>query len=312
MRRNLLASLLLLAPALGLAQSTTPTAGTISTDAATINIAQCTGTAFPGIALADTMNLTWSTTIDTAAETNGFLTTGSYQLYAANQAVAAGVTTGSFDCTVLANTSSATALVEDTVGDAFTSTQQVWSTPKAFSRAAMVAAAGFDCTANHTVYLCMQWLDATPAKKGFATTTVTITTDRPAVPTDVVAGPGDGRLHLSWKTGSGGTTATSYQVVVNDGTTDVKNVTFTGTSGDVGGLKNLVTYHVTVYALTAAGNPSLTGATADGTPQPVDDFWDVYRGKGGQETGGCSGGPGDALALLGAIAALFAVRRRKS
>ena len=47
------------------------------------------------------------------------------------------------------------------------------------------------------------------------------------------------------------------------------------------------------------------------TPIPTNDYWDEYKGDGGQEKGGCNTG-GTAAGLAGALSLLAALRRRKS
>jgi hypothetical protein len=71
-----------------------------------------------------------------------------------------------------------------------------------------------------------------------------------------------------------------------------------------------VLYDVVVSALSAGGNASVGSINGSGTPAPVNDFYTQYKADGGQEEGGCAGGPAGLLSLLGLGAALRLLRRR--
>jgi hypothetical protein len=138
-----------------------------------------------------------------------------------------------------------------------------------------------------------------------------VSVSRPAAPTNLTVKPGDGRLMLDWDAGDGGASAVEYWVVVRRAGTVEKRQPSSGTSVTISGLQNETTYDVSVYALSAGENASLTPATGSGMPQEVDDFWDVYEGAGGGEQGGCGAGGAGVAGLLAAAAALLTTRRRK-
>jgi hypothetical protein len=80
------------------------------------------------------------------------------------------------------------------------------------------------------------------------------------------------------------------------------------------GLTNFVTYAVAVAATDSVGNSGVLSAVVCGTPEPIDDFYELYTRAGGKGGGGfCALGAdpanGVALLLLAACGALF-VRRR--
>jgi len=87
----------------------------------------------------------------------------------------------------------------------------------------------------------------------------------------------------------------------------------------VSGLDNGTSYAVAVTAFDAVGNESTLSTLLCGKPQPVDDFFTVYRGDGGQGGGGLctiagvdlgAGDLGILAVVIGAAAAL--VRRRSA
>lgn len=86
------------------------------------------------------------------------------------------------------------------------------------------------------------------------------------------------------------------------------------TSAEAKNLINGTPYAVGVAAVDLAGNSGPLSAVACGTPQEVDDFFELYRRAGGQGGGGfCSihrGQLGTAGALLGALMVLGLLRRR--
>ena len=92
-----------------------------------------------------------------------------------------------------------------------------------------------------------------------------------------------------------------------------------GTAGsvDAKGLENGVAYHVVLLVVDEARNVTAIDA-GEATPRPVQDFWEDYKQRGGQASGGCSAaqaGFGGGLALIVALGAgvLLRVggRRRK-
>jgi hypothetical protein len=93
--------------------------------------------------------------------------------------------------------------------------------------------------------------------------------------------------------------------------------TKTGTSMEATGLMNGVNYAVAVAAVDDVGNSGPLSRVACGTPQPVNDFFELYRQAGGKGGGGfCALGadprPGALLAFVTALGALLVRRRRPS
>jgi hypothetical protein len=291
-----------------------------STEISYINIATCTGVANAVRGSDDAMNvdLTWTTQVD--ATTVPWAEGGTYYLYVTNQAPD---TSGSdaLSCTQSSNSSFTSQPVGNNAGLlTITNDAQSMISAVSVSRAAIAAAlatikstAPCDQTLAGTVNLCVQWFPMNSSTAGGrATGAMTIDLVAPTdAPTGVTAGAGDTQLHVGW---TGIADADRYKAIAIAETgaqTPHGSGEVTGDSTTITGLVNNVTYDVSVYALDVAGNPGPAGTTT-GTPQPVDDFWHLYKKMGGQETGGCGAGAGGALALLAAAtAALRATRRRK-
>jgi hypothetical protein len=85
-------------------------------------------------------------------------------------------------------------------------------------------------------------------------------------------------------------------------------------SGEARSLLNGTTYAVAVAAVDTAGNSGPLSAVACGTPQEVDDFFELYRRAGGKGGGGfCSISRVHDFSLLGLLALaglLLGARRR--
>lgn len=181
-----------------------------------------------------------------------------------------------------------------------------------YARSAFIADAGAGaCTANATIYVCVQHLgsDLTTGK-AVMTGIVELVVLPPSIPVSVAVAPGDSALFVSWADGTDSTVAAvSYNVTaVGGGVTVAKNST--SKSYRLGGLTNGTTYGVTVASVSAGGNVSAATNAIYGTPQPVDGFWEQYHNADGREQGGCAGGPAGVVALLGAALALHGLRRR--
>lgn len=304
--RALLLAVALAAPALAGAQVADGVLQPVAGDEF-VNAAQCAGT--------DTtpVELVWNTHVNTALFTTG----GTYRLFASNTQPASTGTDANFcpETDVTADDVRA-----GQVGDDLDATSQAVTASMEFSPLEMVQASGYDAcdaTTEKTIYLCIHWYDASGVRNGWAKGTVKLSFDAPAAPVDVSVTPGDGALNVRWSAGTGGEAdATEYQVVAT--TTDARDPAGTHEYGRTNdnsfrarGLVNGVPYTVVVYAFSEAGNRSDASASATGTPQPVADFWDVYRQRGGTEKGGCSSGSAGALALLGTAALLALARRKK-
>lgn len=119
-----------------------------------------------------------------------------------------------------------------------------------------------------------------------------------------------------WEVSDSGADAGSSTLPQNAGVTEVRTVT----SAVVSGLQNNVSYAVAVAALDNYGNPGTLSTVACATPVLVDDFWQLYREKGGRAGGGfCAleavGMPAGAFVLWGWLSAVGITvwrRRRKA
>ena len=292
------------------AAATTPSTGQIVEDSTTIDIAQCLATPRTDVDLGDEamdVGLTWNFAL---ASGTTWAAGGTYQLYAANQTTAAGVSSGT-SCTEPASTS--TTFTVNTVGGETTIDTQSVTSAVGFSMLEIATAAGYGkCDADHAIYLCMQW-SGPSGEVGWATATINLRVDLPAAPTSVTASPGDGRLHVGWSAGTGGAATSSTYKALATGADSVPHFSsqVSGSSAVISGLTNNQDYSVVVYAFSAANNPGAASAAITGTPQAVEDFWKHYKNAGGADSGGCATGVAGAFALLGS-GALLALRRRRS
>ena len=164
-----------------------------------------------------------------------------------------------------------------------------------------------------TINVCVQQL-AGSVVRATMSGSVPLELENPPAPVNVSVASGDSALYVSWSNGTdNGVAPTSYRVtaeaVGNPGDTHTES--FTGTSNQrISGLTNGVTYSVWVVAVSAGGNQSTASVAVTGTPQHVADFWEQYQDAGGQEQGGCGGGPAGLVSLLGVALALRGLRRR--
>jgi hypothetical protein len=129
--------------------------------------------------------------------------------------------------------------------------------------------------------------------------------------------PGDTALYVGWDVNPEGTgvTASSYDVtavaVDPADALDTHTQSFTGLSNNrISGLKNNVTYAVTVRSISPGSNASDPTDPVNGIPQLVNGFWEQYTAGEHREQGGCSGGQAGLLSLLGLALGLRRFRRR--
>jgi Fibronectin type III domain len=154
------------------------------------------------------------------------------------------------------------------------------------------------------------------------TRTIQLDPTVPAPPVNVSASPGESGLNVSWAAGTGGdAAATSYTATASPVSPDATHIGCSSGGGGgscsvsndthcrISGLTNGACYDVKVKAFSAVNNPSQDSSPAPGVPQPVLDFWRLYKGDGGVENGGCGQGAAGLLALLGL--APFAPRSRR-
>ena len=313
MKRPLLAAALAAAVPLAVvaAIATAPTGKVVDLDnynaaatASYINAAQCADTA--------PLNLEWS-----IVDANGGLTgTGKYKLYASSTAPStstSGTAVANF-CPEADDTASSPQVHAGQLGSQVNWTSDIQGGEFSGSQAATLASA--DCTQDgDIIYICAHlYDDATSSKKGYASGKFIVQVAKPAAPTGVTAGAGDTRLYVSW-TASGGSVAVDHYIAAatpTAGGATVLSSAATGEDATIEGLVNGTPYSVVVYAYSVGGNQSLASTPAvEGTPQPVDDFWERYRATpGAREDGGCGAGGTGPLALLSV--ALLALLRRRS
>lgn len=164
----------------------------------------------------------------------------------------------------------------------------------------------------------------------------------PPAPTNVTAGLGEEQLTVSWRaptdtdlasyrfycdTAAGGDAdgggGCGSSLLVPGAVPSAEyecgsNSSRTATSGTVSGLNNFQQYAVGVAAVDDLGNSGLLSELVCATPEPVDDFFELYRRAGGQGGGGyCSFSPSEAPARsLGVVVGLgmlsWFMRRRAS
>ncbi len=276
-----------------------------------VNAAACSAT--------KTLNLEWS--IQTVGSKT-FDQTGTFLIFASDTAPAVDSKTGGTFCAEKSTTT--TPIVNAAQVDSFTASTSpqsgLVSGLKALQNVAFVAAAATSCDSSiegKLLYICAHWTDSNGnTQQGFAIGTFQVQVLAPNAPTSVSAGSGDGRLLVSWTASAvtdGFAPADHYiaQATPVGGTTTVYSEISTGTSATISGLQNGTEYTVVVYAYSVGGNRSADGSEpVTGTPIPSADFWKTYKDRGGVESGGCSSGPPDLLALAGAVS-LLALRRRK-
>ncbi len=311
MKRPLLAAAVALPVAVVAAIATAPTGKVVDLDnynatatTSYINAAQCADTA--------PLNLEWSN-----VDANGGLTgTGKYKIYASDTpppTTTSGTKIANF-CPETDDTAASPQVHAGQLGSQVNWTSDIQRGE--FSGVAAAALASADCTRDGDVlYICAHlYDDATSSKKGYASGKFIVQVAAPDAPTGVTAGTGDTRLYVSW-TASGGTVDADHYIAAatpSGGGTTVYSSSVTGEDATIDGLVNGTTYSVVVVAYSVGGNPSL-GSTpaAEGTPRPVDDFWERYVATpGAREEGGCGAGGTGPLALLSL--GLLALLRRRS
>lgn len=307
--RRLLAIVLAAGPLVAGAQVTPPT-GTIyfggSSTAPTMNLAQCNGDQS-----GDTYGLTWTVSI-LSGSTFPLGGGGAYRVFASSNDPG----TASPYC-YTPGTSSAT-VAQVTTDPAAPGTTSVTSTATV-TTSALRTAAGYDCSANKVIYVCVAWYandtDVDAAFKGYAKGQVTLSVAAPAAPTIDLVWPGDKALVVDLADNGGSATATTWRAkAVNEG--DANDVHYSSwgsikTGIRIDGLQNGIGYTVTAFARSDALNesPESSPYGVAVKPQPVLDAWGGYKAAGGRDAGGCDSGPAGLLAFLGA-ASLLGIRRR--
>jgi fibronectin type III domain protein len=190
----------------------------------------------------------------------------------------------------------------------------------------LVATAGLSCSASldQRVVLCVQLFNGTTIST-VVSQEVTIQLAAPVAPKGVTVTPGDTALNVAWGSVTTTPAADRYRVTASTVTCDpvpalltpaclgavAATATTSGTSLRLGGLTNLTTYGVQVYAISTGGNESpASSPPVAGTPADVRDFWDEYKSAQGVEEGGCGGGPAGLVSLLAVAGLALSLRRR--
>jgi len=271
-------------------------------EAPTMNLAQCNGAQ-----TSDTFLLGWTVTMVSGSL---FVTGGEYRVFAAS----ADPGTASPICHTSSDTGAVAAKVATvpTAPDATTESSSASVTTQDLR-----TAAGYDCSADKVIYVCVAWYsDPTAvdsAFEGYAKGQVKLTVTAPNAPTVTYVAPGDEALVVDVTDNGGTTTATSWRAkaVAADGVAHYSGWSVSTSGIRIDGLQNLVPYTVTAFARSDAGNESIESDPygSEVAPQVVRDAWDVYKDAGGRDAGGCGAGPAGLLALLGA-SALLRLRRR--
>jgi Synergist-CTERM protein sorting domain-containing protein len=265
-----------------------------------INAAQCADTI-----AAPPLNLEWSTITSSAVG-------DSYQLYASSAAPATSGEGANLCATEDIPGSDGTATIfagPIAGGGAWTSNIQRGQASGAEAK----DQAGRTCTENQVVYICAHLLDGSNPV-GYASGKFIVQIAAPNAPTVTdVGAASETRLSVSWAAPTSTPVAVDHYVAVATaaGESPHESSSVDAVSRDViiSGLTQGTTYSVVVRAYSVGGNPSPDSNTMDGTPGPVDDFWETYVNAGGRDDGGCASGSAGPLALL-AVAALVLLRRR--
>jgi hypothetical protein len=303
---------LLLAPSMALAQAT-PAAGSVtiveSADSTEnppyINIKECDATT------ADTLTYYW--------QASSFVG-GTYELWMADQPPASTSTSTTSTCPAQSSTTltvHSQLIARDLPATAASQSFKDTATISQRLKQLTDLGASLSCTGTATlVYLCVNYTPTGGTLANAATGSPKLDFGVPPTPANVVLGPGDSVLHVSWAAGSGGTGSTDgYRVKwgPHNGTLDGSHdLTGSGTTSfDIGGLQNDTEYDVQVLALSPGNNESEATAIASGKPIFVNDFWRLYRQDGGREQGGCAAGAGGLLALLALVPLAWRRHRRR-
>jgi hypothetical protein len=301
--RRLLACLVAIGP-LAAAAQTFPSAGAIGfSPNRAINRAECASAT-------TTVGVNWQILPDSGHIVSG----GFFRVFASNTDLGSSpwcntTTAGSIvSKRLIASDLAATSAIETTYHSVLTSD--------------IASVTGTTCgtSGTFTATVCVQWLDATAAVRGYAKGTVTIVLDGPPAPTVTAVSPGEKALNVTITETAGTPDAVEFKAratsTVDGSVHDSGWVA--GTSGAdirVEGLVNGHKYTVSAFARSDIENESTKSAdyvpTNDWqvTPQSVRDFWDQYEAANGRDAGGCQAGAAGLLALLGA-ASLLRLRRR--
>jgi len=298
MAKRLLA-ILLVAPSIALAQTTTVSGVVTVAENAdqdkVINVAECLNQT------QDNLQVSWTFNAGAA---------GPFTVLASDQSACpqSSTTGGTITATTVTMGPSGT--------NNFADTQTV------ATRIASVFGANCPSTAT-TLFVCV--IDT--ATNSIITGSILLDLAAPPAPVANTPTPGDGALNVSWSQGSGsvdgGTgAANGFRVYCDERANVPDDAALTRKCADVSGqgttdtriegLRNGTEYAVEVTAVTQGGNESPHSTPrVFGTPVEIDDFWRLYR-ETGREQGGCAAGAGGLVALLALAPLAWRWRRRRS
>lgn len=164
-----------------------------------------------------------------------------------------------------------------------------------------------------TLYVIVQNTSASEVK--YETIIVDVDLELPAAPVLDEVASGDARFTVKWSDDTNNEDDLEYDVYYSDApftdadldAVDAKKGLTAKNVAIEDGISNEVTYYVSVAARDAADNVSLISNQLEVIPASTTDFWEGYKGAGGNDPG-CSGG----LPGLGyALAALALARRAR-
>jgi len=156
---------------------------------------------------------------------------------------------------------------------------------------------GLDCATEneHDYYFCIKW--EYEFQNGIYTdnytfrggTPIRFDTKKPGAPTITSLDPGETNLKVRWDKPSDDDLDSYIIHYREEGTTDdhlADETNGEATSFQITGLTNDINYEVWMTAVDSAMNESEESNTMIGTPEPVEDFFEYYRGQGGGDQGG--------------------------
>lgn len=146
-------------------------------------------------------------------------------------------------------------------------------------------------TGDASLYFFVQYGDDTVTKK-VHTVKFSYDFEAPLTPTELSVEGGENNLKVGW-TDELNSDEVTYKVYWSDASFDENTIEeakskgdISGTSYQIGGLDVGTTYYVGVAAVDEFDNESVLSQLTTGMPVTVSDFWESYKGAGGQEEGG--------------------------
>ncbi len=152
---------------------------------------------------------------------------------------------------------------------------------------------GCDSGEEDDYFFCIEWIwnFSNTEQKCIGGAPIRIDFKVPEAPTLTSINPGENNLRVNWERPSDDDLA-GYKIYYRPKDTpnadpSVTTITEkTSTQGKIQPLENGVTYVVWMTAIDEAENESIESDQGEGTPMPVDDFFELYKKAGGVEEGG--------------------------